>query len=231
MKRAWWLWCVWAPFATAAELPVVELPALKTAGATAPLVVFFSGDGGWAEFDAEVSRRLQTAGWPVAGANSLKYFWTHRTPEETAAALGRLVERYGTKWQKDRVVVVGFSQGADVLAFAVNRLPPDMRARIGLVVLLSPAELATFEVKIGGWLGVSPPKDSPAVTPEVLRLAPLPVLIVTGQQDREAHPTWPTSGCVRHVLHPGDHHLDRDYDGIARLILEQWAAVAERPLR
>ncbi|MBV9188539.1 MAG: hypothetical protein JO093_23230, partial [Acidobacteria bacterium] len=60
------------------KLPLVEVPASR--GNSDTLVVFVSGDGGWAAIDREISKVLADDGMPVAGLNALQYFWTKRTP-------------------------------------------------------------------------------------------------------------------------------------------------------
>ena len=49
----------------------------------------------------------------------------------------RILRHYLAAWDKRNVVLIGNSQGADVLPFVVNRLPPHMRARVCLTALLS----------------------------------------------------------------------------------------------
>lgn len=222
MKPLVWLWLLSWPLRSLAELPVVELSVPKESDPKLPLVFFYSGDGGWAEFDQEVTRRLHDAGWPVVGVNSLKYFWSRRTPEETAADLGKAIDHYCSTWQRERVVLVGFSQGADALPFAVNRLTDTARAHVALLVLIGPGNTTSFKVKISTWLGAKPAADDPALKPEVLRLAPLPILAVTGERDPDAAKDWPVSDGLQSVLHSGDHHLDKDFDGITQLILKRW---------
>jgi type IV secretory pathway VirJ component len=93
---------------------------------TAPsdtIAVMLSGDGGWAGLDKEVAAALSANGIRVVGLDSLRYFWTARTPEGLAADLGRIIDYYVSQLGKQRVLLVGYSQGADVLPFAVNRLP------------------------------------------------------------------------------------------------------------
>ena len=87
------------------------------------LAVVLSGDGGWAEIDKSISAGLSTAGVPVVGWSSLDYYWTPRSPERAAGDLARIIEHYTTAWQKARVLIVGYSFGADVAPFLVNRLP------------------------------------------------------------------------------------------------------------
>ena len=81
------------------------------------------------------------------GLNSLKYFWKQRTPEEAARDVARILRHYLSAWNKQRVLLVGYSFGADVLPFVVNRLPPDLRARVASVSLLGIDSNAAFEVR------------------------------------------------------------------------------------
>src|SRR5437899_2266308 len=108
--------------AVTAKLPLIEVPATK--GASDTLVVFVSGDGGWAKIDKSMSKVLAENGMPVVGLNALQYFWTKRTPDSAARDLQWVLEHYLAAWKKDRVLFVGYSRGADVLPFMINRLPP-----------------------------------------------------------------------------------------------------------
>ncbi len=109
-----------APPAPLADLPIVEM---RATGDRDLLAVLLSGDGGWAGLDRELADELAAKGVSVVGLDSLRYFWRARTPEGLAADLERIVRYYAGAWQKSRVLLIGYSQGADVLPFAVSRLP------------------------------------------------------------------------------------------------------------
>ena len=111
-----------------------------------------SGDGGWAEIDKDVSAGLAGAGVPVAGWNSLDYYWTPRTPEAASADLSRIVGHYSRFWGKPRVLLIGYSFGADVLPFLVNRLSTESRAQVAGVSLLGLSDTAAFEFHLSSWL-------------------------------------------------------------------------------
>ena len=83
------------------DLPLVEVTAHGPA--SDHMAVFWSGDGGWAEIDKEISAILAAHGIPVVGVNSLKYFWTNRTPEQTAKDLERIIRHYTVLWKKEKV--------------------------------------------------------------------------------------------------------------------------------
>src|SRR4029077_4940704 len=102
------------PPASLADLPVVE----AIAGGSGELfAVFLSGDGGWAGIDKNVAAALVARGIAVAGLDSLRYFWTPRTPQALATDLDRIVRYYAFHWKRKRAILVGYSQGADVLPF------------------------------------------------------------------------------------------------------------------
>ena len=73
--------------------------------------------------DQDIAAALSAKGIPVVGLDSLRYYWTTRTPEGLAADTDRMIRYYLAHFGKKRVLLIGYSQGADVLPFAVNRLP------------------------------------------------------------------------------------------------------------
>ena len=133
------------------------------------MAVILTGDGGWADIDKSVAAGLAAAGVPVVGWSSLRYYWTPRTPEAAARDLARIVEHYSAAWKKERVLLVGYSFGADVLPFLVNRLPAPALARIGGVSLLGLSDTAAFEFHVSSWLGGGGDARRPTA-PEVARL-------------------------------------------------------------
>ena len=67
------------------DLGLVELPVAQVSNA--PMVVFLSGDGGWAALDKGLSAQLQQHGMPVVGWSSLTYYWKKKDPEQVTACL------------------------------------------------------------------------------------------------------------------------------------------------
>jgi type IV secretory pathway VirJ component len=199
-------------------LPLIEVPAAVDAGPDAPLMLMLTGDGGWAEFVREISRRVAESGWSAVGFDLRKYLWTPRTPEEAATAVDSVLRRYSEKWHRRRIVVAGFSRGADLAPFVVNRLPPETRNRVVLVVLLSPGRQAEFEFHLGDFLRKPDPASLRPVREEVERLGAIPMLILTGRNDRDAIDLPRPAATTNHVTLPGDHHLGRDYPTIVGLI-------------
>ncbi len=90
------------------------------------LAVIISGDGGWAGIDRDIGNSLAADGVPVVGFNSLQYFWKKRTPEETAKDIGTVIQELPFRVAESKVVLIGYSLGADVLPFIVNRLQPEI---------------------------------------------------------------------------------------------------------
>ena len=201
-----------------ADLPLVEVAARDPASDR--MAVFWSGDGGWAELDKEVSANLAARGVPVVGVNSLKYFWTNRTPEQTAKDLERIIRHYAALWQKEKVVLIGYSLGADILPFAANRLNEGLKSRVELIALLGPALHADFEFHLSNWLGASSKTALPTL-PEVRQLGSTRLLCIYGEQEKESLcPHLHAINC-KNVALAGAHHFGGHYAQIAKTILSE----------
>lgn len=166
-------------------------------------------------------------GVPVVGLNSLQYFWKRKTPDIAAADLVRILRHYLAAWHKERVLLVGYSRGAEVLPFMADRLPADLRARVRLVALLGATGSVEFEFHVGDWLGGSGEKNELPVKPEVEKLAGLKVLCVHGDEERDSLCPSLGAGLATDLALKGAHHFGGAYETIAAAILRE-AGLAAR---
>jgi type IV secretory pathway VirJ component len=210
------------PPAGLSDLPVIEVPAQPVAAApgaarTDIFAVIMSGDGGWAGLDQDVAAALSTKGIPVVGLDSLRYYWTARTPNGLAADTDRLIRYYLAHFGKQRVLLIGYSQGADVLPFAVNRLPEATRARVALTAVMGMSEHALFEFHLSSW--VADNSSGPATLPEINRITGMPVLCIYGADEHDSLCPKLDPKRFNIVMLKGGHHFDGDYANLARQIL------------
>ncbi|MFN7977371.1 MAG: AcvB/VirJ family lysyl-phosphatidylglycerol hydrolase [Vicinamibacterales bacterium] len=168
--------------AEVSDLGLEEVPA--TGGPSGDqMAVILTGDGGWAEIDKALAKGFASAGIPVVGWSSLSYYWTPRTPEAAAADLARVIDYYTRTWRKSRVLVVGYSFGADVASYLVNRLPAETRAHVARVALLGVSSSAAFEFHVADWLGGGSATSYPTL-PEIRRLrAPVTCVYARDEAD------------------------------------------------
>lgn len=198
------------------DLPVIEIKA--TGAETDTFAIIISGDGGWAGLDKEVGAALVAKGVPVIGVDSLRYFWSARTPEGTAADLDRIIRYYAAQLNKKRVVLVGYSQGADVLPFIVTRLPRESRALVTLAAAIGLSEHAAFEFHLANW--VSNGQEGPETLPEVAKINGIPFLCIYGAGDKDAIcQKLEKTPSARVVKLPGGHHFAGNYALLAEQIL------------
>jgi len=205
------------PPAVLGDLPVIEVLADPGSALTDEFALMMSGDGGWAGLDQGVAAALAARGIPVIGLDSLRYFWTARTPAGVAADTDRLIRYYTAHLGKSRVLLIGYSQGADVLPFAVNGLPAASRSHVSLVAELGISAHALFEFHLSNWIGDD--DSGPPTLPELRRLAGTPLLCVYGADEDDSPCRLLGAGAATVVRLAGGHHFDGDYQGLARTIL------------
>jgi len=209
--------------ASVADLSLVEVPA-STAASTASLkgprddlAIVMTGDGGWASLDKHIAASLAASGVPVVGWSSLDYYWKARTPDSAAVDLGRIISHYTAAWHKTRVRIVGYSFGADVASFLVNRLPDALKHQVASVVLLAPSPTATFEFHVTDWIRGRADARYPTAR-EIAQVRP-PLTCVAPRDEPDSVCLQVKSASLRSVTLDGGHHFGGDYDGIAALAL------------
>jgi len=208
------------PPASLADLPLVEVAATGAATTSAvkdTFAVLLSGDGGWAGIDKKVAASLAAQGVAVVGLDSLRYFWSARTPEGLAGDLDRVVRYYGAHWKRRNVVLIGYSQGANALPASFNRMPAASRRMVAQVVLMGLEHKVAWEFRVGNWIG--PPADAQPIRPEAVKLRATTTLCLYGAGDGDTLcPELPAASVTAQLM-PGGHHFNGAYDKLAAEIL------------
>ena len=198
-------------------LPLVKVPA--PSGSHGPLLLVMSGDGDWTAFMRELAETAAAHGAPVIGLKARSYLSTPRKPEELAASLATAVREQLEEWQREDIVIIGYSRGADFAPFVVNRWPADLRARVRAIGLIGLSEKASFEFH---WedlaIDVSRPTDIPT-RPELEKLAGLPMLCFRGEDEQKSACDRPLEG-MRKIVHDGRHRAKAG-DGTTELVLRE----------
>ncbi|MBO9101831.1 MULTISPECIES: AcvB/VirJ family lysyl-phosphatidylglycerol hydrolase [Rhizobium] len=183
------------------------------------VAIFYSGDAGWQNIDEEVANYLQREGIPVVGVNSLRYFWAKRSPNETAADLGRLIDVYTKLFGVQNVLLVGYSFGADVMPASFNRLTHEQKKQIKQISLLALSHQVDYVVSLRGWLqletegkGGNPLNDLRSIDPTIVQC-------MYGRDDRNnACPLLRQTG-AEVIGFSGGHHFDNDFNGLSRRVV------------
>jgi type IV secretory pathway VirJ component len=202
---------------TVQSLPLVEYPVEHKRASL--FAVIYSGDGGWRDLDKEIGEVLAREGVPVVGVDSLRYFWHRKPPATMGEDLAKVVRSYAERWGTSQVVLVGYSFGADILPFAVNRLPADVSQRVRQVSLLGVEPMAAFEFSVAGWFGAASSEEV-AVLPELLRMDLRLVQCFYGEDEPDTLCRSPALSAVETIRTSGGHHFGGDYPALARRILD-----------
>ena len=72
-------------------MPLTELPVDHPSKLMA---ILLSGDGGWRDLDKTIAEDLQQQGIPVVGLDTLRYFWSKKTPQQTADVVAALIQTF-----------------------------------------------------------------------------------------------------------------------------------------
>lgn len=202
------------------DLPLVEVPARTPAGKV--MAIMISGDGGWAGLDRDIAGALSEKGIPVIGLDSLRYFWTKRSVQGASTDLARIMRHFLSAWNKESVLLVGYSQGADVLPFMAGGLPGDLAPRVRLTALIGPGLNADFEFHVTNWINGSSGSDAVPLLPEFQKLKGMKVLCISSSTEQNESICPRIGGQdVRRIILPGGHHFGGDYRNIAEIILQE----------
>lgn len=205
-----------------ARADITGLP-IVTLGAKVPsdrFAVMITGDGGWRRIDEKITDRLRAAGIPIVGFVASDYYRVRRSPDESACALERVIRYYKIQWRKSKVLLIGYSRGADVLPFMASRLPRDLRESTQLIALLGLEPTIDFKYSPAWSLAAYTHKEPQfAVKPEVEKLRGQNVLCIFGAKEKDSLCHVLDRTAFKIVAEPGGHHFAGKYRDIADVIL------------
>jgi type IV secretory pathway VirJ component len=180
------------------------------------VAVLFSGDVGFVGLGLgqgpDIARVIEGLGLPVYGVSSLKEFGAHRTLRQTVRIIDQAVREGMARYGADRVLLVGQSYGADVIASALPDLSADVRQALIGVVLVVPANSV--------YLRADPTTVSYRGPPDVIsssRAGPVnwtPMLCIYGEEEPDSLCPLLKGANQTVIASPGGHALHHD---IARL--------------
>ena len=201
-----------------------ELP-IKTFGTDSvsglPLLVYITGDGGWNKFSSALCADINRKGIPVVVLDAQKYFWESKSPEETAMDLSGVIERYLKDWKKERFVLAGFSFGADIVPFLLNRFPPEIGGKAVSSIMISPDKTCDFEIHLSDMLSMGISKGKYDVPLEIQKSVFKNFTVVFGSdENRNTKLSFEWKGIKIKILQ-GNHHFDSEYAAVAELILQE----------
>lgn len=199
-------------FHATANMPVIIN---SSEGKTDYYVIFLSGNGGWRDLDKSLTAYLNSKKIPVLGINTKQYLLSEKKPEQIAFDLETLMDQYDIKWKRDKIVLIGYSMGAEILPFAVNRMNVRYTKKIRNIILIAPWQKATFKVKLADYFYEVNEGDE--IYPELLKVKHINTYIVCDDNEYSLC-LKPIDGIVDHNELPGGHHFGGDYDALSKLI-------------
>jgi type IV secretory pathway VirJ component len=185
-----------------------------------PMVFFISGDGGFTSFDQLLCTEIALQGNPVVALDALKYFWESKTPEETAVDVERLITYYRQVWKTDKVILVGYSFGADVMPFILSRLPKNTQKQVKLLALLSPSLHADFEIHVTDMLSLPNSEDIFNTAAELKKNNFTKTLCIYGSDETEEIKGKVDNSAVTFKTIGGGHHFSNDFKGLTKAIAD-----------
>lgn len=188
----------------------------NSANSSKPLIFYISGDGGFNKFSTSFIQTLNKEGFAVIGLDAKKYFWDKKDPADAGKAIESAINQYNQQWKRTNIILIGYSFGADVAPFILTRFSTALYARVSHLVLLSPSLRTDFEIHVLQMLGWG--KDAGESVPAEINKITRPVLIITGDDEKEFPFTSLTLKNKEVVKLPGGHHYDGDVEGLCHEI-------------
>ncbi|HEX6558488.1 MAG TPA: AcvB/VirJ family lysyl-phosphatidylglycerol hydrolase [Longimicrobiales bacterium] len=168
--------------AAAPPLPLVVVPPSAHAAPSGTLAVLLTGDGGWSHVDKAIAQKLSDNGDAVVAINSLHYFAHKRSSAGVAADISELARAQCRQWNCQRIVLIGYSMGADVLPFVIAQLAEDVRPKVAQLDLVSLGHEAVFKFFPTQWIGLEVGHKF-ATLPQLATIDSLDIVCIYGTSD------------------------------------------------
>ena len=194
------------------KLPLLEF---KSAGNSDYYVIFFTGNGGYRTLAHSVTNYLNSKKLSVLAINTKKYLWTEKKPQQIAIDLETLIDRYNNTWGLKKVVLIGYSMGAEVIPFAVNCMEDKYKHELSDIILIGPWQKATFKINLlDFFFEINKGAD---IYTELLKMKVITPYIIC-DDNKISICKKDVEGFIDSDILKGGHHFGGDYISLSRLI-------------
>jgi len=197
---------------TKKKLPIIESAAK---GNYDFYVIFLTGDFGFRSFDKAIVHSLNVRKVSVVVLNAQNYFYSKKSPAQLGYDLGSVINQYNRKWNQKNVIFMGYSMGAEVLPFAVNRLEDKYKQQLKDVILIGPSQKAIFRLKPTDYLFEE--KKGTDIFAELIKMKSQRSYIICDDNPNSLC-RKNLEGITDHDFLGGGHHFGHDYLLLAELI-------------
>jgi type IV secretory pathway VirJ component len=218
MNKSIYLLLVFSTLAFTAAAQNLPMKEWEASAHTKPLVFYISGDGGLNRFSNELCTAINKEGFDVDAMDSKSYFWSQKTPARTAEDISDFLSKKIARRPNQQIVLIGYSFGADVLPFVLNRLPKNIADKIKVSFLMASSGSTDFVIHIADLFG-SGKRRGMDVLSEVNKISNQKIVILNSSDDKQLDPGKITIKHITEVL-PGGHHFDGDIDEIVKAIVK-----------
>lgn len=188
------------------------------------LVVYITGDGGWNTFSQDMGKSFASNGYSVVALNSRKYFWEAKTPDTFTIDIEKLSAHYLRKWKKSKCIIVGYSFGADVVAFLPLKLSKAFASQVTLLALLSPSASTDFVIKLSDLIGGADTPDRTYKVGIAVNKTTLPMLCIFGKDEDLILKRELQAGKMIHIeILPGSHRYNQGSANLVQHILHSYS--------
>lgn len=194
------------------HLPIIEC---KTDANLGYYVILLTGNGGWRKLVQSITYYLNQKDVSVLAINTKKYLLLRKNPSQICLDLETLIDRYNTKWEGQKVVMMGYSMGAEVLPFAINCMHHQYKQKINDLILIAPGLSATFKVKLRDYYWEV--NEGADIYTELQKLNKTKTYVICDDTKFSiCHKNL--DGVVDHDFLSGGHHFGGDYDTLSELV-------------
>lgn len=203
-------------FSTAGSLPIKEWTSLSH---DKPLLFYISGDGGLNKFSVGLCQSLNDKGFDVIALDAKAYFNDKKTPEQTTLDIAGYLSKKLTGRANRKIALIGYSFGADVLPFILNRLPKNILDDVEVSFIMASSGSTDFEIH---WLDMfgGNKKRSMDVVDEINKIPNQKIIIINGSDDNNLDMNRIHLKKYTLVVLPGGHHFDGDTKEIVGKIIK-----------
>ena len=129
-------------------------------------------------------KSLNKKGYDVVALNAKSYFWNKKTPEQAATDINNYLIKKIAGRKNHQVVFIGYSFGADVLPFIVNRLPKNINDNVLVSFLMASSGSTDFEIHWSDIFGGNSKRSMDVVT-EINKMSGEEIVIINGSDEED----------------------------------------------